>query len=89
VEIAFEVNTRQPDSELVKHHSIRQADCTKKLGLSEFEEVNVRAVKDDARGVNITPTNALLNCELFKGWHAWYLELRALYFALRDFAIKM
>src|SRR4030095_7286662 len=66
MEVTFEMNAWQPDSELIKHHAIRQTDRSEKLCLRKFEEVNIRAVENDTRGVDITPTNALFNRELFE-----------------------
>src|SRR6266516_6270407 len=63
MEVAFQVYARQPDVEFVKHHTVRQANGSEQLRLSEFEKADVGAVKDDARGIDVTPAHALFDGE--------------------------
>jgi hypothetical protein len=69
VKVAFEMHARQPDVQLVKEHAVVKSNFTKQLRLSVFEEVNVRAVKNNARGINVAPAHALFNREFFKLSH--------------------
>jgi len=65
VEITFDVHTRQPNVQLVKHDAVGQVDGPEEFRFREFEETNVSAVKNNARRVNIAPAYALLNRVLF------------------------
>jgi hypothetical protein len=69
-EVAFEVRAREPHVQLVEHHAVGQADGAEQLRLGELEEADVRAVEDDARGVHVAPTDALLNPILPRFIHA-------------------
>jgi hypothetical protein len=57
--VAFEMSARQPYIKLVKHYAVRKADRSKQFGLGKLKEAYVRAVKNYARRVNISPTHAL------------------------------
>src|SRR6476469_5324020 len=70
MKVTLEMHARQPDLQLVKHHSIMQPNRAKQLRLGKLEEVNVSAVKDYARGVNVAPAHALFNREFFKLSHS-------------------
>src|SRR6185369_12646307 len=72
MKITLEMHARQPDLQLVKHHSIMQPDSTKQLRLSKLEEVNVSAVENNARGVDIAPPHALFNREFLVVRHSNY-----------------
>src|SRR5262249_44347894 len=70
MKVTLEVHARQPDRQLVKHHAVVQAGCTKQLRLSKLEEMNVSAVKDDARGVDVAPADAFFNREFLVVCHS-------------------
>ena len=61
MEIAFQVNPRQPDVELFKHYGIRQIHRAKQFRLSNFKKTNIGAVENYARGVDITPADAIFD----------------------------
>src|SRR6185369_3882655 len=49
MKVTLEMHARQPDMQLIKHHSVVQPDGAKQLRLGIFKEVNISAVKDNAR----------------------------------------
>src|SRR5689334_12272811 len=59
--VTLEMHARQPDLQLVKHLAVSQADFAKQLSLGKLEEVNVSAVKNNARRVDIAPADTLFN----------------------------
>lgn len=66
VEVTFKMNSWQPDVQLIEHYSIRQASRPEEFGFSKLKEANVSAIEDNARGIDITPANPLLDCEFAK-----------------------
>lgn len=73
--VAFEMRARQPHIKLVEHHSVRKADRAKQLGLGKLKEAYVRAVKNDARRVNISPAHALLYAILLMLAHVDFAQI--------------
>lgn len=61
MEVAFQVNARQPDIELVKHNAVRQTYCAKQFRLGEFKKADVSAVENYSRRVDVAPADALLD----------------------------
>src|SRR5688572_14201987 len=69
LEVAFEMDTRKPNLQLVKHHAVLQANFTKQFGLGVLKEANVCAVEYDARGVDVAPPHTLFNREFLVARH--------------------
>lgn len=65
MKVTLEVNARQPHFEFVEHFAVGQSDGAKQFRLGNLEEANVRAVEDDSRRVNVTPTYSLFNRKFF------------------------
>src|SRR5215216_2886436 len=65
MEVTLEMHTREPDLQLVEHHSVMKTNFTKEFCLGKLEEVNVSAVEDDARRIDIAPAHALFDSEFF------------------------
>jgi len=61
MKIALEVDAWQPNTKLVKHSAVRETDFAKELGLSQFEEMNICAVKNDSGSIDISPANSFLD----------------------------
>src|SRR5258706_335491 len=67
--VAFQMHPRQPDIQIVKNFSIRQACDAEKFRLGNFEEAKIRAIEDNPRGVNVAPQDAFFNREFFRFGH--------------------
>ena len=65
MEVAFQMNARQPDVELVKHHAVGQTNRAKQFRLGEFKEAYVGAVENYARGIDVAPAHALFDGVFF------------------------
>jgi hypothetical protein len=52
---------RQPDVELLKHLTVGEAEAAEHFAFSELKKANVRTVKNDLGGIDISPSDALLN----------------------------
>src|SRR6266513_2557961 len=65
MKIEFKVHTRQPNIQFIEDLSIRQPGHAKQFGLRNLKEANVRAVKNDARGVHVAPSHAFFDGEYF------------------------
>src|SRR5262245_7728844 len=61
MKVTLQMHARQPDIQLIKHHSVMQPYGTKQLRLGILKEVNVSTVKDNARRIDITPAHALFD----------------------------
>ena len=48
MEVAFQMNARQPHVEFVKHDAVRQANRAKQFRFGKLKEANVRAIENDA-----------------------------------------
>src|SRR6185436_967953 len=77
MKVTFEMHARQPNPELVKEHSVMQPNGTKQFRLRKLEEMNVSAVKDNARRIDITPAHALFNRKFFVGRHQFSWTTRS------------
>ena len=61
MEVAFQVNPRQPHIEVVKHNAIRQAHSAEQFRLSDFKKTDVSAVEDYARSVDVAPADSIFD----------------------------
>jgi hypothetical protein len=61
MKIAFDVHAWQPHVQLVKHNAVGQVYRAKEFRFGKLKEANVRAVKNDARRIDVTPAHAFLN----------------------------
>src|SRR5215210_4953099 len=69
MKVALEMHTRQPDLQLIEHHSIMKANFSEEFCFSKLKEVNVSAIEDDARSIDIAPAHTLFNSECFVRGH--------------------
>src|ERR1700737_828838 len=65
VKICFEMHARQPAVERVKDFAVRHPGFPEQLGFSNLDKTDERSVADDARGIDVAPTNVLFNRKWF------------------------
>ena len=60
-EVTTQVRPGQPDVETIEHLPVREPRVSEELGLAHFEETDIGTIEDDARIVDVRPTNVLVH----------------------------
>jgi hypothetical protein len=58
-EVAFDVNARKPEAEVVEKGAVREAARAEQLDLGKAEEAEIGLVVDDAGGIDVFPADVL------------------------------
>src|SRR5687767_7070402 len=59
--VTLQMSARQPHVQLIEHHAVREPYTAEEFCFGKFEEPYVGSIKDDARRIDITPPDPLLN----------------------------
>jgi hypothetical protein len=59
----------QPDIQIVKDFSVSHARRAKQFGLGNLKEPNVRAIENNARGIDVAPEHAFFDSEFLEMIH--------------------